>query len=148
MHLLALALAAAVVHLSAAHATIDVPSGGRGTVRGDTIQLASFALPRHDDQVASAAAQSQAFHRSDALVILFGYGLRGFFRPLHGHPGIRARDLERPVEPWQRGRAFARLTFDVAGRDYDLWVAFGEPHPPASVLARVNRLLARLRFDT
>ena len=146
VHLLALS-AAAVVHLSAAHATIGVPAGWYGTVRGDTIQLATFTLPRHDDEVASAAAGAHAFHRSDALLVLFGYGLRGFFRPLDGHPVIRARDLRRSVEPWLRGRAFARRTFDVGGRDYDLWVDFGEAHPSASVLARVNRVLARLRFD-
>jgi hypothetical protein len=145
MRLFALA-AAAVVHLSAAHAAIDVPTGWHGTVRGDAIQLATFALPRHDDEVATAAAHAPAFRRSDALVILFGFGLRGFFQPLHGHPEVGIGDLRRPVEPWQRGHAFARRTFDVGGRDYDLWVAFGEPAPPESVLARVNRLLARVRF--
>lgn len=146
MQLAALA-AAAVLHLAAGHATIAVPAGWHGTVRGGTIQLATFALPRHDDGVASMAVTSHAFRRSDAVVILFGYGLRGFFRPLDGHPRITARDLGRPVEPWWRGRAFARRTFDVGGRDYDLWVAFGEPHPPTSVLARVNRLLERFRFE-
>ena len=146
MPVLALATAA-LVHLSAVHATIAVPAGWHGAVRGDTIQLATFVLPRHDDDVASAAAHAHAFRRSDALLVLFGYGLRGFFRPLHGHPAIAAGDLRRAVEPWQRGRAFADLTFDVGGRDYDLWTAFGEPHPTQSVLARVNRLLARLRFN-
>jgi hypothetical protein len=60
---------------------------------------------------------------------------------------IRAADFQPSFEGVDASHHFARRTFGVNDRSFDLWVEFGEKPAPDALVADVNEVLATLRVD-
>jgi hypothetical protein len=133
--------------LSAQGISIDVPPGwyGRISARGRPLpgaallHVASFPLPRGDDDNASKARK--AMGRSDVLLVL-SEGLREANLP-----------LESPrIEPGERLFSFGPhfffdRSFVAAGRLFIFQATFRSRLPPKRLIRTVNAALASLAFE-
>jgi hypothetical protein len=130
---------------------IDVPDewDSRLFQSGDTryVLLANFEIP---PGVTGFSSELRDGLRPDQVTV-FLQELTGTcpcpgFGPVELPISIRASDMTS-FEGVPAGHAFARRTFVVSDRWFDLWVEFGAAPAPDTLLANVNDVLATLRID-
>jgi hypothetical protein len=131
--------------------------GPPGTMFGPVLQASNRPLlgPEDDDLT---TATRQALEPGQVALVLIDYTET---RARLGHqPGededfpvedlpisIREADFQPSFEGVDASHDFARRTFGVNGRSFDLWVQFGEKPAPEALVAQVNEVLATLRVD-
>ncbi len=144
--------------LSAAGLTLELLQGWTGkigrllTIDGSPgptkLAAASFALPEGDDDFGTEAIKRMS--PADARIVMLEYdppphpsGWAGQFPALEGPLGIRAGDFTS-FEGIPSEHAFARRTFSVTGRYFDVWVDFATPEARDRLLGDVNASLGTL----
>jgi hypothetical protein len=131
--------------------------GPPGTMFGPVLQASNRPLlqPPDDDL---ATATRRALEPGQVALVLIDYTET---RARLGHQAgddeefpvedlpisIRAEDFQPSFEGVDPSHDFARRTFGVNGRSFDLWVEFGEKPAPEALLAEVNEVLATLLVD-
>jgi hypothetical protein len=131
--------------------------GPEGAMLGPVLQASNRPLiDVPDDDLASATRRE--LEPGQVAVVLIDYtetraGL-GFQAgddpdfPVEQLPiSIRPGDFQQSFEGVDSSHHFARRTFGVNDRSFDLWVEFGENPAPDALIAEVNEVLATLRVD-
>jgi hypothetical protein len=131
--------------------------GPQGTMFGPVLQASNRPLlgPEDDDLT---TATRKALEPGQVALVLIDYTET---RARLGHQAgdddefpvedlpisIRAADFQPSFEGVDSSHDFARRTFGVNGRSFDLWVEFGEKPAPEALVAQVNEILATLQVD-
>jgi hypothetical protein len=151
--------------LSAGGIQASIPDGWEGKVyqiRGYTrpvVRIATFPLPDEDDVEASKARSDM--REDDVLIDLTEYSAvcpcPGFVQ-IDLPVSLDAEAFEAPFDVWHdippqsaavpTYHAFARRTFAVDDRFFDLWVEFGRTPAPDETVSAVNALLKSLTIST
>jgi hypothetical protein len=132
-------------------------AGPRGSDYGPFLQAANHPLaPPESDPFATTTRRELA--HDDVTLVLIEYtrslaerglepGEKGNF-PVEELPiSIREEDFQSSFEGVSDLHDFARRTFTINGRSFDLWVEFGQKPAPGSLVSAVDEVLATLRVE-
>ncbi|MGH2681608.1 MAG: hypothetical protein ACRDIX_00050 [Actinomycetota bacterium] len=141
---------------------LDLPDGWEGQVVGPLgtdfgpiLTAANRPLVADDDFATQTRRRLAA---GEVGLVLIDYtevrarlghdpGDGGEFLPAELPISVRPGDFQQSFEGVDPSHHFARRTFTVSGRSFDLWVDFGSRPAPEDVLGHVNEVLATLRID-
>jgi hypothetical protein len=144
--------------------SLELPAGWEGGVTGPKgsdygpfLQAANRPLgPPEDDPFATATRRELA--PDDVALVLIEYteslaerglepGENGNFPVLEPPISIREGDFQPSFEGVSDLHDFARRTFTINGRSFDLWVEFGQKPAPGGLLSAVDEVLATLSVE-
>jgi hypothetical protein len=132
-------------------------AGPRGSDYGPFLQAANRPLgPPEDDPFATATRRELA--PEDVALVLIEYteslaerglepGENGNFPVVEPPISIREGDFQPSFEGVSDLHDFARRTFTINGRSFDLWVEFGQKPAPGGLVSVVDEVLATLRVE-
>jgi hypothetical protein len=141
---------------------MDLPEGWDGRVRGPAgvsfgphLHAANFPLPETDDDVASRARSEMTDEQVTIVVIDVTTALARDVRGPQDHyeqaelpVRIRADDFTDRVEAVDPDHAFARRSFSVANRSFQVWMEFGTDPAPDPLVAEANAVLSTLAVES
>jgi len=144
--------------------SLELPAGWEGGVTGPLgsdygpfLQAANRPLPPPEsDPFATATRRELA--PDDVTLVLIEYtknlaergrepGENGNFPVVELPISIREGDFQPSFEGVSDLHDFARRTFTINGRSFDLWVEFGQKPAPGSLVSAVDEVLATLRVE-
>jgi hypothetical protein len=140
---------------------IDLPQdwdgrvrGPLGTVFGPHLHAANFPLPQADDDVASRARAGMTDEQVTIVVIdvttALARDVRGPqepYEPIELPVRLRPEDFTDRVEAVDPDHSFARRSFSVADRSFQVWMEFGTDPAPERLVGEANAVLASLSIE-
>jgi hypothetical protein len=143
---------------------LDLPPGWEGLVSepqlpdfGPILQAANGPLVSGDQDPFATLTRKDMGPGQVALVLIEYTEVRASLGRQPGENGtfeveeppiaIRGEDFQPSFEGVSPQHDFARRTFTINGRSFDLWVEFGEKPAPPMLLDRVNDVLTTLEVE-
>jgi len=132
--------------------TLKLPPGWRGWIYTHSapwaiVQVANFPMRWAHGYDDGASRARKHLKPGNILIVLLEVEPHGGYAPPRIHPPltIRNSDFGAVMESVGAGVPFARRSFSLRGRQFDLWVQFGGDAVRADLLDETNEVLGTLR---